>query len=87
MLESSRGRQALVTVGTNSWVAFGRRQRKGIILQGDVAKNPRIMNQFVDAFINKCRADPPNVIVSSRLTGEGVTQRLAWADMLGRGEQ
>ncbi|KAK7429163.1 hypothetical protein QQZ08_004378 [Neonectria magnoliae] len=74
MLECPRGRQALETTGTAVWRGSTVRERRDWIFQGGVSEMP----QFVARFLTLCRYDPPNIIVSDRLTGEGLTQRVDW---------
>ncbi|KAF4472494.1 hypothetical protein FALBO_619 [Fusarium albosuccineum] len=83
MLESPRGRGDLITTGTEIWTSYSRRQRRRVIIQGDVSRDDTIMPRFVDRFLDKCRADPPNIIVSDRLRGEGLVERVDWPAYLG----
>ena len=44
------------------------------------------MLRSVINFLDTCLADPPNIIVSNRIDGEGSTQLMDWLNLLGRGE-
>ncbi|KAK7413373.1 hypothetical protein QQX98_007750 [Neonectria punicea] len=81
MLECPRGRQALEITGTEVWRGSTAREQRSFIFQGDVSGMP----QFVDRFLTTCRYDPPNVIVSDRITGEGLAQRVGWPGEVGGG--
>ncbi|KPM38673.1 hypothetical protein AK830_g7871 [Neonectria ditissima] len=82
MLESPRGNDALLSTGNGIWNVFGRRQRRTTIFQGDESTMPA----FVNKFLAKCRADPPTIIVSDRITGEGLAERVDWQNVHGAKE-
>lgn len=82
MLESPRGRQALIEVGTAVWDRFRRRGRRNFALQGDLSQDPYLITRHADQFIQRCRIDPPNVIVSDRILGEGLAERVNWPNMV-----
>src|SRR5690606_31516437 len=44
-------------------------------------QNPHSMKSMVDDFPRKCRADPLNIAVSDRVSGEGMTMRTTWYDV------
>lgn len=83
MLESRRGSEALVTLISDAWRASDRRARKTFVPQGNLQTDLSEARQFVNTFLSKCRAEPPNIIISDRITGEGLAQRLDWPSMLG----
>ena len=78
LLETTEGTRALARVGRDVYNEIGRRARRNIFFQGDLGRHPQLMDEFASGFIARCRADPPNIIVSDRLYGEGLTQRLNW---------
>ena len=47
---------------------------------GDPTHDRALMEDAVDDFLINIRTDPPNVIVSTRVTGEGAVQRLDWSN-------
>jgi hypothetical protein len=83
MLESRRGHESLVTLISEAWRASDRRARKTFIPKSDLQADSEEARRFVDCFLSKCRADPPNIIVSDRITGEGLAQRADWPNILG----
>lgn len=76
MLESRSGRAALIHTAERVWSNWTRRQRRNTIYSNE--RPP--MEQLVDRFLENIREDPPNIIVSTRVRGEGLVERLAWAD-------
>ncbi|KAK4112796.1 hypothetical protein N656DRAFT_779027 [Canariomyces notabilis] len=83
MLESPDGREALIdTAGAlcDGWTMRGRRNH---LFRADVRQQRNLLIEQVDAFLDSIRENPPNMVVSSRLVGEGVVQRQDWAH--GRG--
>ncbi|EWG48984.1 hypothetical protein FVEG_08616 [Fusarium verticillioides 7600] len=75
MLESRRGREALR--------AFDRRAQETFIPKSNLQTDLNEARRFVDTFLAKCRAKPPNIIISDRITGEGLAQRVDWPSILG----
>ncbi|KAK4170840.1 hypothetical protein QBC36DRAFT_112223 [Triangularia setosa] len=82
LLQSQKGRSALIGTGIEVWSSWNSRSRRGIRLQQDPRRHPELMEQAVDQFLESIRNDPPNIIVSTRVRGEGKTQRLDWNDYL-----
>lgn len=86
MLESPRGRAGLVAVGRDIANAWGRRDRRGMAfyrdrgVRGGVddADSPEAMRRAVDRFLRLMRADPPNVVVSTRVPGDAMVERIGW---------
>ncbi|KAK5653605.1 hypothetical protein OQA88_8634 [Cercophora sp. LCS_1] len=78
MLESPDGRNAVVETGRDLWRFWGRRDKRNFVYQG----GSEGMRDAVDDFLARVRSNPPNVIVSNRVEGEGMTKRVAWADFL-----
>lgn len=83
MLESRRGHAALINLISESWRASDRRAKKTFIPKQNLQAESEETRRFVDRFLTKCRADPPNIIVSDRITGEGLAQRANWPEVLG----
>ncbi|EWZ86013.1 hypothetical protein FOWG_11082 [Fusarium oxysporum f. sp. lycopersici MN25] len=83
MLESRRGREALVMLISDAWRASDRRAQKTFIPKSNFQTDLNEARRFVDTFLAKCRAEPPNIIISDRITGEGLAQRVDWPSILG----
>ncbi|TVY68100.1 hypothetical protein Focb16_v002492 [Fusarium oxysporum f. sp. cubense] len=83
MLESRRGREALVMLISDAWRASDRRAQKTFIPKSNFQTDLNEARRFVDTFLAKCRAEPPNIIISDRITGEGLAQRVDWRSILG----
>lgn len=77
MLEA-QGAAALIATGTKIWNDVGRRGRKDWSFQGDLIKNPEAMAAYTWSFLRKCRASPPTIVITDRIVGDGMTQRLDW---------
>lgn len=77
MLEAQNAK-ALTATGTKIWYDVGRRGRKGWAFQDDLTKTPGAMAAYTTSFLRKCRASSPTIVITDRLFGDGVTQRLAW---------
>lgn len=77
MLEA-QGARALTTTGTKIWHDVGRRGRKDWAFRGDLTKAPGAMTAYTISFLKKCRASSPTIVITDRLVGDGVTQRLDW---------
>jgi len=80
LLESTKGRSVLIDTGISVWEGYGSRERRRMAFRGngDRAHDRALMVDTVDDFLSNIRTDPPNVIVSTRVSGEGVAQRLDW---------
>jgi hypothetical protein len=76
MLESRSGRAALMHTAERVWSNWTRRQRRNTLYRNE---RPPV-DELVDRFLVNIREDPPNIIVSTRVRGEGLVERLAWAD-------
>lgn len=83
LLETPEARASLKQTGISICTAWGRRGSRGLAFKGDVGTNPASMVEAVDDFLAKLRSSPPNIIVSTRVTGEGLTQRLPWLALVG----
>lgn len=80
LLESSSGRDTLIETGIKVWNNWNLRMQRDQVFKGDVNRHPELMEKAVDKFLGNIRADPPNIIVSTRVVGEGVVQRLNWSN-------
>lgn len=82
LLESTKGRSALLNTGITVWEAYTSRERRHMAFRGngDPTHDRALMEDTVDDFLINIRTDPPNVIVSTRVSGEGLAQRLDWWD-------
>lgn len=87
LLESRRGLAALIQTGTVSWKKVRLSERRDFAFKGDLYKDPSLMDGFVRRFLSKCRANPPTVILSDRIPGEGLAIRMNWANALGNNEE
>ncbi|KAK4171153.1 hypothetical protein QBC36DRAFT_382776 [Triangularia setosa] len=81
LLESQKGRSGLINTGKEVWRTW-QRARRGLRFQGDIHSHPELMDQAVDQYLANLRSDPPNIIVSNRVVGEGKTERMNWNDYL-----
>ncbi|KAK4464057.1 hypothetical protein QBC42DRAFT_284808 [Cladorrhinum samala] len=79
LLESDSGRAALYETAHTIWDNWGR-ARRTLIFRQDVNRDRGVLDRAVDRFLENIRADPPNILVSSRLQGEGLAQRQEWSE-------
>lgn len=85
VLESPQGRSSLVATARDIWSTWSNRQRRGMhFQQGNTAMDATQMNRAVNEFLASVRENPPNIIISTRVTGEGLTQRVHWANRFNR---
>jgi hypothetical protein len=68
---------------SDAWRASDRRAQKTFIPKSNFQTDLNEARRFVDTFLAKCRAEPPNIIISDRITGEGLAQRVDWPSILG----
>ena len=85
MLETEDARIALTRVGRGVMTKWRSRDRRTTAYYQDPRMrggfNPddaRAMRYAVDTFVEQLRIDPPNVFVSTRVDGDGMTERLSW---------
>lgn len=80
LLESTKGRSVLINTGSAVWRSYGSREKRHMAFRGngDPTHDRALMEESVDDFLINIRTDPPNVIVSTRVEGEGIAQRLNW---------
>lgn len=74
----AQGARALTATGTKIWHDVGRRGRKDWAFQGDLTKAPEAMTAYTISFLRKCGASSPTTVITDRLVGDGITQRLDW---------
>lgn len=72
LLNSAEGRRALEATCEAIFQAAGRRGRREMFFQGTSARTA-----VVD-FLDSIAANPPNIFVSTRVTGEGATFRVSF---------
>ena len=82
MLESFQGLLALVQVGMMTLGNLRSSHKKRIVFQSNGTKESLAMEEFVSKVPRKVRAEPPTMIVSDRVLGEGDTQRTDWVNAL-----
>lgn len=85
MMETEDGRAALTRVGQGVMEKHRSRSRRSTpyykdprLRGGFNPSDTRAMRHAVDWFLEKLRNDPPNILVSTRVEGDGVTQRMDW---------
>ncbi|KAM0425347.1 hypothetical protein ACHAPT_009403 [Fusarium lateritium] len=83
MLESSRSREKLADMMSGIWRVLPARAKKTFTIKADLSKEAGKARELVDKFLSKCRSQPPNVIVSDRITGEGLAERVNWQNVMG----
>lgn len=73
MLESARGKQALLETGNGILKVVPARHRKDWVVTKD-----SVDAAFVDTFLKALRSDFPNLLLSTRVPGRAVTRRQTW---------
>lgn len=87
MLESANGYESLKAVGESVWKIMRERKKRECAgyetMNSKHGSTNKLMGSVVTQFLARCRANPPNILLSDHIRSDGINTRVAWTRLQG----